>query len=208
MLLLLNKPYGVTSQFSGEDRAATLAAYIQTPEVYAAGRLDKDSEGLLLLTDDGVLQARITNPRHKWPKTYCVQVEGLVSQEAVTQLSSGIKLKDGMTLPAQVRHIPEPVWLWTRNPPVRFRMSVPTSWLQMTITEGRNRQIRRMTAAAGFPTLRLIRVSVGPFGLEDLMPGKSRVETVPMGLRGSGRARTLGPRKQIHAPRRSIIRDE
>ncbi len=182
MLLLLNKPYGVLSQFSGADREATLAPYVREPDVYAAGRLDKDSEGLLLLTDDGRLQQRISNPRNKWPKTYCVQVEGVVTEEAVNQLARGVTLKDGPTLPAAAQRIAEPEWLWPRDPPVRFRLAVPTSWLQLSITEGRNRQVRRMTAAVGFPTLRLIRVAVGPFGLETLMPGKTRIETVPVQL--------------------------
>lgn len=193
MLVLLNKPYGVLSQFSGAERHATLAPYISQPEVYAAGRLDKDSEGLLLLTDDGRLQQRISNPRNKWPKTYCVQVEGVISDAAVSQLARGVSLKDGPTLPAQARRIAEPAWLWPRNPPVRFRLSVPTSWVQLTITEGRNRQVRRMTAAVGFPTLRLIRVAVGPFGLETLMPGESRIETVPEQLRSQSASPRSGP---------------
>ncbi len=193
MLVLLNKPFGVLSQFSGTERHATLAPYISEPEVYAAGRLDKDSEGLLLLTDDGRLQQRISNPRNKWPKTYCVQVEGVISDEAIRQLAGGVSLKDGPTLPAQAQRIAEPTWLWPRNPPVRFRLSVPTSWVQLTITEGRNRQVRRMTAAVGFPTLRLIRVAVGPFGLETLMPGESRVETVPEQLRSQSASPRLSP---------------
>lgn len=199
MLVLLNKPYGVLSQFSGAERHATLAPYVSQPDVYAAGRLDKDSEGLLLLTDDGRLQQRISNPRNKWPKTYCAQVEGVISDEAVRQLTKGVMLKDGPTLPANAQRIAEPAWLWPRDPPVRFRLSVPTSWLQLTITEGRNRQVRRMTAAVGFPTLRLIRVAVGPFGLETLMPGESRIETVPVQLQ----TRRASPRTDPPAAKRA-----
>ena len=180
MLILLNKPFGVLSQFSGEDPSRTLAPLITQGGVYAAGRLDKDSEGLLLLTDDGGLQHRIAEPRQKLSKRYCVQVEGVLTDEALRALESGVILKDGPTRPAVVSALEqEPGWLWPRDPPVRFRKSVPTSWLQMAITEGRNRQVRRMTAAVGFPTLRLIRVAVGPFELGRLKSGESALATVP-----------------------------
>ncbi len=171
-LLLFNKPYGVLCQFTGADPSVTLAGYIDTPDVYPAGRLDRDSEGLLLLTNDGALQSRITNPRHELPKTYCVQVDGQIDEAALSALARGVVLSDGPTRPAKVRAIAEPGWLWPRDPPVRYRRALPTSWLELTITEGRNRQIRRMTAAVGFPTLRLIRVRIGPTGLGQLAPGQ------------------------------------
>lgn len=173
-LILFNKPFNVLSQFSGGDGRATLADYIREEAVYPAGRLDKDSEGLLLLTDDGKLQHRISDPRHKQPKTYWVQVEGEIHQEALEQLSLGVTLKDGLTRPAEARAIAAPD-IWERNPPVRFRKTVPTSWLSLTIREGRNRQVRRMTAAVGFPTLRLIRVRVGRWELGELQPGEFRI---------------------------------
>lgn len=172
-LLRFNKPFDVLSQFTPEPgcAAATLADFIARPGVYPAGRLDRDSEGLLLLTDDGRLQARLADPRYKLPKTYLAQVEGLIDDKALVQLRRGVWLKDGMSRPAQAESVAEPDWLWPRNPPVRFRKHVPTSWLRLTLTEGRNRQVRRMTAAVGFPTLRLIRIGIGPYGLEDLPPG-------------------------------------
>jgi len=169
-LVLFNKPFNVLCQFSGDD-GNTLANYIDIPGVYPAGRLDKDSEGLLLLTDDGQLQHRIAHPRHKQDKTYWVQVEGEISEVAIQQLRQGVVLKDGMTLPAQARQIEAPV-LWQRDPPVRFRRHIPTSWLELTIREGKNRQVRRMTAAVGFPTLRLIRQAIGKWNLGDLQPGE------------------------------------
>ena len=178
-LILFNKPYGVLCQFSDETTGPsrpTLAAYIDRPGVYPAGRLDLDSEGLLLLTDDGRLQARIADPRFKMPKTYLTQVEGEPDEAALTALRRGVRLKDGPTLPAQVERIEAPA-LWPRDPPVRFRKSVPDCWLRLTIREGRNRQVRRMTAAAGFPTLQLIRVSVGGYALDGLAPGETRVIT-------------------------------
>lgn len=175
-ILLFNKPFGVICQFSRDGMHPTLADYIAVPDVYPAGRLDTDSEGLLLLTDDGKLQHRITDPKHKLPKTYWVQVEGIPDDAALQRLRRGIELKDGMTLPAEARAMEEPAGLWPRNPPVRFRQSIPTSWIALTIREGRNRQVRRMTAAAGFPTLRLIRYRIGDWTLDDIAPGQWRQE--------------------------------
>jgi 23S rRNA pseudouridine2457 synthase len=179
-LLLFNKPYGVLCQFTDERAGPprpTLADYIDVPGVYPAGRLDTDSEGLLLLTDDGALQARIADPRYKLPKTYLVQVEGEVTEEALQSLRRGVLLKDGMTRPADAARIPTPD-LWPRDPPVRFRKTVPDCWLRLTIREGRNRQVRRMTAAVGYPTLRLVRWSVGEWTLEGLAPGASKLADV------------------------------
>ncbi|MFD1253082.1 Ribosomal large subunit pseudouridine synthase E [Devosia equisanguinis] len=170
-LILFNKPFNVLTQFTGEGR--TLAEFIDVPGVYAAGRLDKDSEGLLLLTDDGKLQARIADPKFKLEKTYLVQVEGVPTPEALERLRRGVELNDGPTRPAKVEMI-EPPELWPRDPPVRFRKSVPDSWLSLTISEGRNRQVRRMTAAVGFPTLRLVRGRIGDWTLEGLAPGDWR----------------------------------
>ena len=172
-LILLNKPYGVLSQFTSEGGHPGLADYVAVPDVYAAGRLDRDSEGLLLLTDDGVLQQRIANPRYKLAKTYLAQVEGELNQEAIAQLQSGVALNDGVTAPADASIIAEPA-LWPRDPPIRQRRNIPTSWLQLVIREGRNRQVRRMTAAVGFPTLRLVRVQVGHWQLGELQPGEFR----------------------------------
>lgn len=176
-LLLFNKPFNVLCQFTDEEQykneRETLANYIDLPNFYAAGRLDRDSEGLLLLTDDGKLQNRISDPKHKLPKTYLVQVEGDVPKQAIKQLQSGVELKDGLTLPAKVKKVPEPKWLWERNPPIRQRKNIPTSWIELTITEGKNRQVRRMTAAAGFPTLRLIRIRIGDWQIKNLQPGES-----------------------------------
>ncbi len=172
-LLLFNKPYGVLPQFTDREGRPTLAGYIPIPKVVAAGRLDSDSEGLLVLTDDGALQHHITDPRHKLPKTYWVQVEGIPDTQALTRLAAGVVLNDGPTLPAEVRRIDAPQ-LWPRHPPIRVRAAIPTCWLELTIGEGRNRQVRRMTAAVGHPTLRLVRVAVGPWRLEGLMPGEWR----------------------------------
>ena len=171
MLIRFNKPYGVLSQFTPEGRWRGLKDFIDLPGVYVAGRLDADSEGLLLLTDDGALQARISHPRHKMDKTYWVQVESTPSAEALQQLRDGVLLNDGPTLPAQVAQIDEPAGLWPRDPPIRERQHIPTAWLALTIREGRNRQVRRMTAAVGLPTLRLIRAAIGPYALEGLAPG-------------------------------------
>ena len=174
MVIALNKPFGVLCQFTTGDGRPTLADYVRQKDVYPAGRLDHDSEGLLLLTDDGALAHRLTDPKHKQPKTYLVQVDGTLSDEAVQALRRGVVLNDGPTLPAIAEHAQEPAWLWPRDPPVRFRKSIPTSWLSITLREGRNRQVRRMTAAVGFPTLRLIRVKIGQYALDGLAPGETR----------------------------------
>jgi 23S rRNA pseudouridine2457 synthase len=175
MLIALNKPFNVLCQFSPEGGKRTLAEFVRQKDVYPAGRLDYDSEGLLLLTDDGRLAHRLTDPRHKQPKTYLVQVDGDVTDDAIAQLRQGVVLNDGPTLPAGAERADEPEWLWPRDPPVRFRKHIPTSWLAVTLREGRNRQVRRMTAAVGFPTLRLIRTRIGPYALEGLGPGETRV---------------------------------
>lgn len=173
-LILLNKPYGVLCQFSGEPGRRTLKDCVPVPGVYPAGRLDTDSEGLLLLTDDGQLQHRIADPRHKLPKTYLVQVEGEPDDAALAALCAGVDLGDFHTRPCAARRVDAPDWLWPRDPPVRFRKSVPTSWLEIVLREGKNRQVRRMTAKVGFPTLRLLRVAIGPWTLEGLAPGEWR----------------------------------
>jgi 23S rRNA pseudouridine2457 synthase len=173
-LILLNKPFGVLCHFTPEAGRRTLKDLVSEPDVYPAGRLDADSEGLVLLTSDAALQHRIADPRHKHPKTYLVQVEGLVSDAALGELSAGIALADFKTAPADARVVDEPAWLWPRTPPIRFRRNIPTSWIQLTLTEGKNRQVRRMTAATGFPTLRLIRYAIGEWTLDGLKPGESR----------------------------------
>lgn len=178
-LILLNKPYGVLCQFSGGEGRPTLADFVAVPGVYPAGRLDADSEGLLLLTDDGALQHRIADPRHKLPKTYLVQVEGTPDEAALQALRDGVHLRDGRTLPCEVRRCDPPAWLWPRDPPVRFRKTVPDAWLEIVLREGRNRQVRRMTAAVGLPTLRLVRLAIGPWRVEGLAPGQWRVNRGP-----------------------------
>ena len=177
-VILFNKPFDVLSQFTDKgtqgSAARTLSEFIDVPGVYAAGRLDRDSEGLLVLTDDGKLQNRIASPRLKQPKTYWAQVEGEITDQALSDLRRGVALKDGVTAPAQAKRIEEPEGLWPRTPPVRFRKSVPDCWISLTITEGRNRQVRRMTAAVGFPTLRLIRYRVGRWTIDGIDNGRWR----------------------------------
>src|SRR4051812_44200436 len=171
MLIALNKPHLVHCKFTDEQNRPTLAQFGLPPRVYVAGRLDHDSEGLLLLTDDGKLNQRLTDPRWKAPKTYCVQVEGTATDAALAKLRAGIELNDGMTLPADARAIDEPAGVWPRTPPIRVRKTVPDCWIELAIREGRNRQVRRMTAAVGLPTLRLIRRAIGPYALDGLAPG-------------------------------------
>ena len=177
-ILLFNKPYGVICQFSHDGMHPTLADYIALPDFYPAGRLDTDSEGLVLLTDDGQLQHVITDPNHKLAKTYWVQVEGVPDEAALEKLRKGINLKNFVTLAAKVQRMDEPAGLWPRNPPIRERKTIPASWLQLTIHEGKNRQVRHMTAAVGLPTLRLIRYSIGEWTLDGLAPGVWREEAV------------------------------
>lgn len=177
-LIRFNKPYGVLSQFTPEGRWRGLKDLIDIPDVYVAGRLDADSEGLLLLTNDGQLQARIADPRFKMEKIYWVQVEGIPDEAALETLRQGVQLKDGLTRPARASLMAPPPALWERVPPVRVRQAIPTAWIELAITEGRNRQVRRMTAAVGFPTLRLIRAAIGPYTLDGLAPGACQ-ETQP-----------------------------
>jgi 23S rRNA pseudouridine2457 synthase len=205
-LILFNKPFQVLSQFTDErrptdkPRRATLADWINQQGIYPAGRLDYDSEGLLLLTSDGQLQHRIASPQGKMEKTYWVQVEGTISPQALRQLEQGVQLKDGLTRPALVRAMDEP-GIWLRNPPVRFRQNIPTSWLELTICEGRNRQVRRMTAALGFPTLRLIRYRIGDWSLGLLEPGQCSSTTVNMTATAAPRRKPTGSRQSPKANR-------
>ncbi|MBE0455261.1 MAG: pseudouridine synthase [Roseovarius sp.] len=195
-MIVFNKPFGVLPQFSDRGTVSprpTLSAFIDLPAVYPAGRLDRDSEGLMVLTDDGRLQSVIADPRHKLPKTYLVQVEGLPDDDALDRLRKGLMLKDGETRPARVRRIDEPA-LWPRDPPVRFRKSVPDRWLELIIKEGRNRQVRRMTAAIGHPTLRLVRWGVGPWTLGGLQPGAWRSADIPDDLLRRARSKMRGGR--------------
>jgi 23S rRNA pseudouridine2457 synthase len=178
--ILLNKPFGVLCQFSAQGERPTLKDFVPIPAVYPAGRLDADSEGLVVLTGDGALQGRIAHPRHKLAKVYFVQVEGTPTRQQLEALALGVELRDGVTRPAGASVIAEPAWLWPRDPPVRFRKAVPTAWLRLELTEGRNRQVRRMTAAVGLPTLRLIRWSIGPWTLRGLSPGEWRTAPVDM----------------------------
>ena len=178
-LIAFNKPYDVLCQFTDQDNRKTLADYIDLPGVYTAGRLDRDSEGLVLLTDNGRLQNHISHPKFKTWKTYWAQVEGTISEEAINKLSNGITLKDGPTKPAKARQISEPENLWPRTPPIRYRANIPTSWLELSIREGRNRQVRRMTAAVGYPTLRLIRYAIGELTIQHLEQGNWKEVQVP-----------------------------
>lgn len=173
-LLLFNKPFQVLSQFTSTDGKKSLRDFLRAPGMRAAGRLDYDSEGLLLLTDSGALQSRLADPKWKVEKVYFAQVEGEVTDAALERLRKGVELNDGPTLPARAERIDEPDWLWPRDPPIRFRKAIPTSWIRLAIREGRNRQVRRMTAAVGFPTLRLVRWSVGPWMIEGLSPAQYR----------------------------------
>jgi 23S rRNA pseudouridine2457 synthase len=178
VLIAFNKPFNVLCQFTdrSEPKRRTLAEFVKVADVYPAGRLDYDSEGLLLLTDDGALAQRLTDPRHETRKTYLVQVEGDPTDAQIERLRKGIQLNDGPTLPADARRLPRaPDWLWPRDPPVRFRKTVPDAWIELAIREGRNRQVRRMTAAVGLPTLRLVRVCIGDIALDGLMPGQTRI---------------------------------
>jgi 23S rRNA pseudouridine2457 synthase len=202
-VVLLNKPYGVLCQFRSPDGRPTLADFCDVPDVYPAGRLDADSEGLVVLTASGALQAAIADPRHKLPKTYWVQVEGVPTEAAVDDLRRGVGLADGPTRPARVRRIDEPPGLWPRRPPIRVRRAIATAWLEITIAEGRNRQVRRMTAAVGFPTLRLVRCRVGPWSIDSLAPGAWRDEVADPRVLSSGALSPRSSAPRSYAPRSS-----
>lgn len=196
-LLALNKPFGVVSQFSREGNRPTLADFVKVPAVYPAGRLDTDSEGLLLLTDHGPWQARISQPRFKLAKTYLAQVEGAPDAAALARLATGVMLNDGPALARTVRRVGEPDWLWPRDPPIRYRASIDTTWIELTLVEGRNRQVRRMTAAVGHPTLRLVRVAVGPWMVDALAPGTWReVDAAALFASAVGSERGPGAERQ------------
>lgn len=199
-LLLFNKPYGVLCQFSGDGARPTLKDFIGVDGVYPAGRLDTDSEGLLLLTDDGGLQHRIADPRHKLPKTYLAQVEGVPDEAALARLRAGVDLGDFVTRPCEARLVSEPRWLWPRDPPVRYRKSIPTAWLEIVLREGKNRQVRRMTAKVGLPTLRLVRVAIGAWTLEGLAPGQWRAVVAPPAAPAGARRKPVpGPERRRRA---------
>lgn len=204
LILLFNKPLNVLSQFTDKEGRQTLADFIEAPDIYPAGRLDFDSEGLLLLTNEGTLQARIADPKHKLPKTYWVQVEGEITAEALGRLEKGVTLKDGLTRPAKAKVIVEPKVL-PRNPPIRYRKLDRTSWIALTIYEGRNRQVRRMTAEVGFPTLRLIRYSIGPWTIDNLLPGtfSSQVVNLPQQI-----SQSKQPAAQKRNPKRRVKRTD
>lgn len=187
--MLFNKPYGVICQFTGDGGRPTLRDFLPQRDIYPAGRLDVDSEGLLVLTADGILQHRIADPRHKLPKTYWAEVEGIPTPAAIERLRTGVQLPEYKTRPAEARLADAPpAWLWPRNPPVRFRRNIPTAWLELRLSEGRNRQVRHMTAAVGFPTLRLVRFQIGPWTIEELPPGAWRTERVDPAARNVNRA--------------------
>lgn len=192
-IILLNKPYGVLTQFTSAEGKPTLKDYVPVPGVYAAGRLDADSEGLVVLTDDGALQARISHPRHKLEKTYWAQVEGVPDEAALAALRRGVDLGDFVTRPCRARLIDEPADLWPRDPPIRFRKAIPTAWIELVIAEGKNRQVRRMTAKVGFPTLRLVRWAIGPWTLDGLPPGQW-LEASVSGLAKPSRLERKDPR--------------
>ena len=202
-LIALNKPFGTICQFSRDGERPTLADFVRVPGVYPAGRLDTDSEGLLLLTDHGPWQACISQPRFKMEKTYLAQVEGVPSDSVLAALAAGVTLNDGPALPCSARRVDEPDWLWPRDPPIRYRAAIPTSWIELVITEGRNRQVRRMTAAVGHPTLRLLRVAIGPWRLEGLAPGEWReVDHTPLGAAVPRPRATRQPDERAPKPRR------
>lgn len=194
--ILFNKPFRVLTQFADREGRATLRDFLSDPDVYPAGRLDYDSEGLVLLTDDGGIQARISDPRFHLGKRYWVQVEGEAAEATLERLLEGVQLNDGRARALAARHLEEPAGLWPRDPPIRFRRNKPTSWLELTIDEGRNRQVRRMTAAVGLPALRLIRAAIGPWTLDGLSPGEARTLSAEEVLRALRSSKTPGPRKR------------
>ena len=207
IVVLFNKPYGVLCQFSPQPGRQTLGEFLHLPGFYPAGRLDADSEGLLVLTSDGTLQHQVTDPRGKLGKTYCVQVEGIATEDALEALRRGVQLADYRTRSATARLIEQPEWLWPRVPPIRARRFIPTSWIELELTEGKNRQVRRMTAAVGLPTLRLIRYAIGPWTVSSLEPGEWReLEVERPALPTPGRPRPRAPRQRIESTDRRIRR--